>query len=658
MSTSYGAALPDSEPLVHSRISSYLSLLPSFSQFLQSLSTESLSHSQKLSSLIGTYRKQTSSTARERGGDDSTLETGLAKVLEQMDLGVREIGMRAEKEGKEVGGMMGVVGSRLDSVRKKHHEHYKRLLSERDRLNDQREKSKSVYYSSCQAVESARQKKQSASSSKDVDKLQRAYDLAVQEMGIAKNQYLLDIDSSNVSKDSLYNRHLPSLHDDYQLLEHSTTLQFIQLVEKMVGIQQESLERLKSSLEVMREGLKGIEPERDQEIFVERESRIRLQAWENPPDAVFEECSVWHETDEFSTTPASITYLQNVQLKASTKLAELNPAFETKKREVGGLRNLREAYEQQPGLGDTLGVIENLFSTQHDTTLLDLSTTEQSSQIELISATLGDSASTGLRPHEFKSSHFVTPSVCVVCEGSVWGKGIKCEKCSMVCHAKCELKVPAGCSARPGSGIVRHKSKKSSNASEAGGPPSASMSSLSLNRSTSSAGSVSTVASSTAPPPRRGVPPPMTTSPSTSTPTAAVTQSAVLLYDYSAASHFELTVSEGDTVQIVEPEDDSGWTKVRTNDGREGLVPGSYLEISSSIPLTRGGSTAAVGAQQAVIALYDYTPVSGAPDELSLIEGERAILVGKGMEAGEGWAEVEIEGKGRGIVPASYIQLV
>lgn len=132
--------------------------------------------------------------------------------------------------------------------------------------------------------------------------------------------------------------------------------------------------------------------------------------------------------------------------------------------------------------------LQNLFTVQHETTLLETVQTAQTSQIELISATLGDSASTGLRPHEFKSTSFVTPQTCAVCEGSVWGKGIKCEKCGMSVHAKkCEMKVPAGCTARAGAGVIRHKSKKSvTSGGSDSSAPSASMSNLSLNRSTSS----------------------------------------------------------------------------------------------------------------------------------------------------------------------------
>lgn len=173
-------------------------------------------------------------------------------------------------------------------------------MSERDRTNEQRDKSKSVYYSACESVESTRQKKSGAKEGRDLEKATKAYDQAFSEMLIAKNQYLLDIDLSNAAKDKLYNQHLPSLHDDYQLLEHSMTLQFVGLVEKMIAIQAESLERLGQSVRKAKEELEKVRPEEDQESFVNRWSASKLAAWEVPPDATFEECSVWHDTVRIS----------------------------------------------------------------------------------------------------------------------------------------------------------------------------------------------------------------------------------------------------------------------------------------------------------------------------------------------------------------------
>jgi hypothetical protein len=71
--------------------------------------------------------------------------------------------------------------------------------------------------------------------------------------------------------------------------------------------------------------------------------------------------SVLRQQNEMSTTPPSIVYLQNVKLKALARIAEILPAIDTKRREIGGLRNLRDAYEKDRTLGDAGAVLEVRF---------------------------------------------------------------------------------------------------------------------------------------------------------------------------------------------------------------------------------------------------------------------------------------------------------
>ena len=55
---------------------------------------------------------------------------------------------------------------------------------------------------------------------------------------------------------------------------------------------------------------------------------------------------------------------------------------------------------------------------------------------------------------------------------------------------------------------------------------------------------------------------------------------AVALYDFQAQGDDELTVAEGDALWIIEQEGDEWW-KCRNVDGSEGVVPASYVEVSS-----------------------------------------------------------------------------
>jgi hypothetical protein len=66
----------------------------------------------------------------------------------------------------------------------------------------------------------------------------------------------------------------------------------------------------------------------------------------------------------------------------------------------------------------------------------------------------------------------------------------------------------------------------------------------------------------------------MTTATSTS-----AEEPATALYTYAATTAFEISVEEGEVVGVVEGEDGEGWSKVRTRDGRVGLVPASYLQL-------------------------------------------------------------------------------
>lgn len=53
-----------------------------------------------------------------------------------------------------------------------------------------------------------------------------------------------------------------------------------------------------------------------------------------------------------SDQEAPKVYLQNKLIRSRKKLVELRPVIESKRREIQGLDNLREAYERQEGLGD------------------------------------------------------------------------------------------------------------------------------------------------------------------------------------------------------------------------------------------------------------------------------------------------------------------
>ena len=59
-------------------------------------------------------------------------------------------------------------------------------------------------------------------------------------------------------------------------------------------------------------------------------------------------------------------------------------------------------------------------------------------------------------------------------------------------------------------------------------------------------------------------------------------EDAFALYDFNADGDDELSVREGERLMVVERDGDEWW-KCRNSDGAEGVVPASYIEVSSPI---------------------------------------------------------------------------
>ncbi len=59
---------------------------------------------------------------------------------------------------------------------------------------------------------------------------------------------------------------------------------------------------------------------------------------------------------------------------------------------------------------------------------------------------------------------------------------------------------------------------------------------------------------------------------------------ARVVFDFTPTSPFELAITEGEIVKVVDPDDGSGWVKVADEEGGKGLVPASYIEVEKKSP--------------------------------------------------------------------------
>ena len=53
---------------------------------------------------------------------------------------------------------------------------------------------------------------------------------------------------------------------------------------------------------------------------------------------------------------------------------------------------------------------------------------------------------------------------------------------------------------------------------------------------------------------------------------------ARVVCEYTSETSFGLSIREGETVNVLEDDDGTGWIKVANGSGKKGLVPVTYLE--------------------------------------------------------------------------------
>ena len=212
-----------------------------------------------------------------------------------------------------------------------------------------------------------------------------------------------------------------------------------------------------------------------------------------------------------------------------------------------------------------------------------------------------------------------------------------------------------------GNGSLRRTSTDSSNMS-IGTPTSPRPASAQRNPSVS----VSTKPTGTrhianAPPPTKYVNTPIAPAPNVGASGGTAPQKAKVLYKYDATTAEELSVKPGDVINVLEPNDGSGWIVAKI--GRdEGLVPAAYVEVQVAettaaakkgppVAPRRGGKKSEESKKKMFRAMYDYDANSEL--EISIREGDLLALVGE--DKGDGWTEVEMKGN-VGSVPSNYIE--
>ncbi|KAK6074369.1 actin polymerization protein [Seiridium cupressi] len=637
----FGAELKDGFRPASTWVANGIAWLDDIQQYYRERSAIEKEYSAKLNALAKKYfEKKNKKSSSLSVGDTPTMTPGSLESasLTTWTTQLTTLEARADEHEKYANDLLTKVadplkffGAKFEELRKRHVEYADKLEVERDGSYAALKKTKGKYDQACQELESKRKKSES---SFDKAKAQSNYQQQLHEANNYKNTYLIAINVTNKQKEKYYHEYVPELLDSLQDLSEFKTLKLNGLWTMAASLESGMLQQSSGHVERLSQEIQRNQPHFDSMMYI----RHNLGSWQEPSDRVFEPSPVWHDDDSMVVDEAAKVFLRNVLNKSKGQLGDLRREVDRKRREVDGVKRIKQRIRDGTENKDEVLIVTQLFALQEDLHQVDRKRVTAEVETSTITSTVGD-VTLGAKNHNFKSQTFKIPTNCDLCGERIWGlsaKGFDCRDCGYTCHSKCEMKVPAEC---PGElskeERKKYKSERQTAASTllkpgAGGSDHVSelptlsrsntMNSLSSGYAASAhrsiGGSVSAPKSPVDETPPEPGPRPAVPSAARKTrlvappPTAYISElpgSAVngsgaskseqhgkILYAFEASGEGELSVPEGRDVTIVELDDGSGWVKVRAG-YKEGIVPASYLEIlpeapAPIVPQDTGGS--------------------------------------------------------------------
>ncbi|PGG97790.1 hypothetical protein AJ79_09088 [Helicocarpus griseus UAMH5409] len=744
----FGSELRDAFKPVNAWVSNGIGWLDEVQQFYRERSVIEKEYASKLTALCRKYHERKAKKLSSLSvGDTPTLTPGSLESASLTTWSTQLSTIEAEAADRDRYGSDLIIqvaeplkqaATRFEELRKSHADYAAKLEKERDATYSDLKKTKGKYDGACQEVEN-RRKKMESSFDHSKQKAQVAYQHQILEMNNVKNTYLISINVTNKLKEKYYYEYIPELLNGLQDVNETRVSKLNSIWTLAAQLEKSTLAKCDEHVSRLITEIPRNEPRLDSAMFI----RHNMTTWQDPADAQFEPSPVWHDDSAMMTDEAAKVFLRNILTKSKAQAKELKMEADKKRREVDNAKRIRQSVREGKDKRDEAELVRSIFAMQEDLHLLDRKRLTAEVETSTITSVVGD-LSFGAKNHNFRSQTFKIPTNCDLCGERIWGlsaKGFDCRDCGYTCHSKCEMKVPAEC---PGEQTKEEKKKLKAERQEAAsaGPaidlpmapngtgaselPALSrrdtMNSLSSGYAASTARSTSALPTpqvaeepateapgsaplaaakpATAPPRRNRIvapppaqymsPPPVSDEADSTGGLGSSLKSSEsrgkMMYPYEANGEDEITVDEGRDVTIIEPDDGSGWIRVRAG-ARSGLVPASYVEIVSvpspalspgpSLP-DRPGSTYSTssaslassiatgkrrgpavapkrGAKklQYVVALYDYEARSDA--EWSMAEGDRFVLVNR--DSGNGWSDVEKGGQTKS-VPANYIEEV
>lgn len=323
-------------------------------------------------------------------------------------------------------------------------------------INNNIHQAKATYDQHCDAVEASKLRFEKAPDEKTQEKLKKAWHADIAEMGNAKNNYILCVHIANSLKKRYHFEDMPLLMDDMQRLNEHRMAVTKKNMEDYVNLETTAHASISKHWSQMLTHINSIEESVDCSLFIKYQKAL----WTEPYDFAFEPSFLWKDSDQLVVDEQAKIYLSNKLAKTADKLQMVNEQIASKHKDRDGLQNLMDAYTRNPSTGDADQVSENVIETVRQITLLEIQKDRYSTTISVISSVIGDSSS-GTR-HTLVKTTFTIPTTCDYCQEKIWGiasKAYTCKTCGYNCHVKCEMKVPPYCSTSGGGSSAGQRTK-------------------------------------------------------------------------------------------------------------------------------------------------------------------------------------------------------
>lgn len=612
MSLSIGNELKDGFKETNAWVRNGINWVSDLEHFYRERALIELEYATKLQTLCKeSFKKKLKSSASLSVGDDPVVTPGSLEsaslvawneVLSQTESMAKIHKSLSADLTSKVGEELSKIHNKYEAIRGRYETFNTEVIRQRDAYYDEMSKSKKNYDSLCQSMENQRVKLE-RSGEKGQKKLK---DKEV-EMNIAKNEYLIKINIANRLKDKYYYQDLPEILDGLQDLNQSKVERINRVWLSASQLERNHLQNLIKTLEAADSVVQQNENTLDTAMFIKH----NIRQWSEPQDFYYIPSSIWHDDETMITEALELYDLKKKLNKLIPTYEKLEDLCANLKSLLGELQETKKQYLQNKNM-----TREELF--KYD---------------ELISRYI-----TQLVQFVTDDSRRVIAEVEIeTIQNAAAGKDLA-------------LDAPIETKKKSAFGFLKPNKKSHRQlASEANNLTTTTSNATTLtHHSSNGAGRLFGALRN------RGQ------SMTSSNHTTSDQPTAKALYRYESTGDDEISINPGETFTVTELDDGSGWTKILSSIGEEGLVPTSYLELHEvSLALTpkKQGPKVAPrrGAKKVKYceALYEYS--SAGDDEIDLLVGDKLVVISE--DDGSGWTEGEVDGR-RGLFPTAYVKML